>query len=151
MKSHQPSLVASLIPIAALISGLVAVIVTSGADAVQNMSQPILLTGALIALLIAIVFYRRPMKAFRIGLMKSASQILPTVPILLMIGTVSATWMLSGVVPTLIDYGLVALNPKMFLFTTCAVCALISVLSGSSWTTIATIGVPKTPGGPPPP
>lgn len=49
--------------------------------------------------------------------------------------------MLSGVVPTLIDYGLVALNPKMFLFTTCAVCALISVLSGSSWTTIATIGV----------
>lgn len=141
MKSHQPSLVASLIPIAALISGLVAVIVTSGADAVQNMSQPILLAGALIALLIAIVFYRRPMKAFRIGLMKSASQILPTVPILLMIGTVSATWMLSGVVPTLIDYGLVALNPKMFLFTTCAVCALISVLSGSSWTTIATIGV----------
>jgi len=141
MKSHQPSLVASLIPIAALISGLVAVIVTSGADAVQNMSQPILLTGALIALLIAIVFYRRPMKAFRIGLMKSASQILPTVPIWLMIGTVSATWMLSGVVPTLVDYGIRMLSPSLFLFVTCVVCGVISVLTGSSWSTIATIGL----------
>ena len=60
---------------------------------------------------------------------------------LMFIATVSATWMLSGVVPTLIDYGLSRLSPSLFLATTCAVCAVISVLTGSSWSTIATIGV----------
>jgi NhaC family Na+:H+ antiporter len=49
--------------------------------------------------------------------------------------------MLSGVVPTLIDYGLGAINDRLFLFITCGVCAFVSVVTGSSWTTIATIGV----------
>lgn len=49
--------------------------------------------------------------------------------------------MVSGVVPTLIDYGLRILNPQWFLVTTCAVCAMVSVITGSSWSTIATIGV----------
>ena len=60
---------------------------------------------------------------------------------LIFIATVSTTWMLSGVVPTLIHYGLSIINPTFFLVTTCVVCAAISVLTGSSWSTIATIGV----------
>ena len=60
---------------------------------------------------------------------------------LVFIAMVSTTWMLSGVVPTLIDYGLRILNPTFFLVTACAVCAVISVLTGSSWSTIATVGV----------
>lgn len=60
---------------------------------------------------------------------------------LVFIAMVATTWMLSGVVPTLIDYGLKLLNPTFFLVITCAVCAVISVLTGSSWSTIATIGV----------
>ena len=75
------------------------------------------------------------------GFRRSARQILPAVPMLVLIATVSTTWMLSGVVPTLIDYGLSILNPAFFLVTTCLVCAVISVLTGSSWSTIATIGV----------
>lgn len=55
-----------------------------------------------------------------------------------MVGT---TWMLSGVVPVLIEYGLQILNPTFFLVVTCIVCSIISVLTGSSWSTIATIGV----------
>lgn len=60
---------------------------------------------------------------------------------LLCIAMVSTTWMLSGVVPTLIHIGLQLLNPDTFLLITCLVCAIISVLTGSSWSTIATIGL----------
>lgn len=72
---------------------------------------------------------------------RSATQILPAIPMLVCIAALSTTWMLSGVVPTLVDYGLMLLNPRWFLVTACAVCAVVSVLTGSSWSTIATIGV----------
>lgn len=136
-----PSLSVSLIPVVCLIVGLVSIVVLLGADAVQTYSQGVLLAAAFICLVIAVGYIRRPWRSLRIGMVKSAVQVLPTIPILLMIATVSATWMMSGVVPTLICYGLHLLEPKVFLITACAVCAVISVLSGSSWTTIATIGV----------
>lgn len=138
---RQPSLTVSLIPVAVLIAGLVSIVVFLGADAVQRMSQGVLLAAAAVCAAIALLYCRRPMRAMITGMRKSATQVLPTLPILLMIATVSATWMLSGVVPTLISYGLEVLEPRAFLITTCATCAVISVLSGSSWTTIATIGV----------
>lgn len=75
------------------------------------------------------------------GIMQSTRSTMPALPLLVCIAMVSATWMLSGIVPTLIRYGLMWLRPDFFLATTCAVCAVISVLTGSSWTTIATIGV----------
>lgn len=80
-------------------------------------------------------------RGLTVGFRRSARQILPAVPMLIFIAMVSATWMLSGVVPTLIEYGLKLLSPSVFLVVTCAVCAVISVLTGSSWSTIATIGV----------
>lgn len=141
MRSSRPSLSASLIPIGVLIFGLVTLILIFGAEDIQSLGQPLLLVAAITSTAISVIFYRRTFRAFRIGIAKAAVQVLPTVPILLLISTVAATWMLSGVVPTLICYGLDMLNPTMFLFTTCSVCALISVLSGSSWTTIATVGL----------
>ncbi len=141
MRSSSPSLTASLIPIGVLILGLVTLIIIFGAEDIQRLGQPLLLLAAVTSVLVSVLFYRRTAKAFKIGIAKAATQVLPTVPILLLISTVAATWMLSGVVPTLICYGLEILNPTLFLFTTCTVCALISVLSGSSWTTIATVGL----------
>lgn len=61
--------------------------------------------------------------------------------ILLIIGALSAAWMLGGVVPTLIYYGVQIIHPKFFLVSCCAICAVVSVMTGSSWTTIATIGI----------
>lgn len=141
IRSPRPSLAASLIPVGVLIFGLVTLISIYGAEDIQSLGQPLLLVAAITAVAISVTFYRRSLRAFRIGLTKAAIQVLPTIPILLLIATVASTWMLSGVVPTLICYGLELLNPVMFLFTTCAVCAVISVLSGSSWTTIATVGL----------
>ncbi|MDE7396518.1 MAG: sodium:proton antiporter, partial [Muribaculum sp.] len=108
---------------------------------IPNQSQPFLLIAGLLALIIASyrgVKVKRPMLEVS---RKQIVQAFPVVMILVLIGTVSAAWMYSGVVPTLICYGMETLKPATFLLTTCAVCAFVSVLSGSSWTTIATIGV----------
>lgn len=134
-------LIVALIPIILLLTSLITLIAIEGASAVQDWSAPVLLGAAAVSCIIALLFYRRPVKALKIGMWKSFRQILPSFPVLLLIGAVSATWMLSGTVPLLIDYGLKVLNPTMFLFITCATCSVISVLTGSSWTTIATIGV----------
>ena len=64
-----------------------------------------------------------------------------TLVLLLCVGMLAGSWMVSGVVPTMIYYGIQIMSPKLFLLTACIVCALVSLLSGSSWTTIATIGV----------
>lgn len=136
----NPPLWLSIIPIALLLGSLALVIALSGADAVQDYSHYILAGSAALCLGLGAAFTRRR-RALLPGLVKSARQIMPALPILIFIGTLSATWMLSGVVPLLIHYGLGVLDPSTFLFVACFTCAVISVVTGSSWTTIATIGV----------
>lgn len=140
-KSSHPSFLLSIIPIAALLATLVGIIIIKGADAAQSISYLILLGASALTIILSATFCPQPLSNIFDGIKKSASQILPAIPILIFIATVAATWMLSGVVPTLIYYGLEIINPQMFLFIACGVCAIISVLSGSSWTTIATIGI----------
>ncbi len=139
-RSTQPSLLISLIPLAVLLLALIAIIVIHGANSVQDYSHYILGTAAIVSMTLGAIFTNRR-RCYRPGMAKSARQILPAVPILIFIGTLSATWMLSGVVPTLIDYGLELLDTRTFLFMTCAICSIVSVVTGSSWSTIATIGV----------
>lgn len=140
-KQRNPSFILSLIPIAVLLSTLIGIIAIYGAESAQNSSHFIILATSAFTLILSTIFSPQPLKEILNGIKKSASQILPAIPILIFIATVSTTWMLSGVVPTLISYGLEIINPKMFLIIACGVCAVISVLSGSSWTTIATIGI----------
>lgn len=136
-----PSFVVSMIPVVALLTAIVIMIIISGAETAQAVSHYILLGAAVLTAIIAVVRYKCSWLRLLKGLLKSARQTLPALPVLLSIATVSATWMMSGVVPSLICYGLDIINPKLFLFLTCAICSVISVLSGTSWTTIATIGV----------
>ncbi len=137
----HPSVWLSAIPVVFLLAVLIMIMVFMGNDAISDYSHISLLISAMLAVTLALVSgCLQPTKLIG-GFKRSATQILPAVPLLLLIALISTTWMLSGVVPTLIDYGLQLLNPRFFLVTTCAVCALVSVLTGSSWTTIATIGV----------
>lgn len=136
-----PSLALSLIPVGTLLTAIVSVIITQGSEAALSVSHYILFGAAVLAAILALVFTGRTCKQLLQGLIKSAKQTMPAIPVLLSIATVSASWMMSGVVPTLIVYGLEILNPMLFLFLTCSICAIVSVLSGTSWTTIATIGV----------
>ena len=61
--------------------------------------------------------------------------------ILLMVGALAGTWLVSGIIPTMIYYGLQILNPTIFLPACLVICAVISVATGSSWTTSATVGI----------
>lgn len=136
-----PSLLLSSIPVIVLLCSLLSIIIFKGASSVIYYGYYLLLGASALALILSFIFSRRKFKIIKLGILKSSRQILPTVPILMFIGTLSATWMLSGVVPTLIYYGIMVLNPDLFLFLTCLICSVVSVVTGSSWTTIATIGV----------
>ena len=131
----------SLIPIAVLVSMLALVIKVFGADAIEGGSQISLLVASSVAALISVVVCKCKWatleKAITENIKTSASAII----ILLLIGAVASSWMLSGVVPTLMYYGLQIIHPKVFLAVACLICAIVAVVTGSSWTTIATIGV----------
>lgn len=133
-------LVAS-IPLVVLIGLLAIVITLFGSDALSGGSQIALIMGMAVCVLISMVFYHVPWKSFEQQLNLTMGSIFVTLLILLTVGMLSGSWMVSGVVPTLIYYGVQILSPRFFLVSACAICALVSLLSGSSWTTIATIGV----------
>lgn len=131
----------SVIPIAMLLCSLACIIIFEGSGAIADYSHLALLGAAIVAIVLSAATGTLCRRGLAVGFRRSARQILPAVPMLVFIAMVSATWMLSGVVPALIDYGLRLLSPGFFLVVCCAVCAVISVLTGSSWSTIATIGV----------
>lgn len=116
-------------------------IVVSGADSVSGIGPWILLGASALSAGLALAGKVMSRRGIIMGLFRSGSQILPAVPILVCIAMVATTWMLSGVVPTLISFGLELLSPRLFLVVACVVCSVISVMTGSSWTTVATIGV----------
>lgn len=139
--TNLPPLWLSVLPIVALLASLVGLLITDGADAINAYSPVALLSASALSLLLARTKGHLHRPNLKRGLRVSATQILPAVPLLALIGLVSTTWMLGGIVPVLIDAGLKVLNPTLFLALTCAICAAVSVLTGSSWTTIATVGV----------
>lgn len=100
-----------------------------------------LLTTTAVCIFIGITFYRIPWKDYEIAITNNIAGVSSAIIILLIIGALSGAWMISGVVPTLIYYGMKIIHPDFFLTSTCIICALVSIMTGSSWTTIATIGI----------
>lgn len=140
-RGEKPSWWVSLIPFLALTSVLVVVIRVFGADALDGASQVSLLFAAGVAIAISMLFYRVPWKDFEEGILENIKSVGTAILILLLIGAVAGSWMASGVVPTMIYYGMKVIFPEVFLFAACGISALISIMTGSSWTTIATVGV----------
>lgn len=131
----------SLIPVVALVAMLALNINIFGSDAILGASQVALLVAAGLAIWLSMWLFKTPWKAFEDAIKGNIGDVTTAIVILLLIGAISGTWMASGVVPTFICYGIKIISPKFFLLTACLLCALISVMIGSSWTTIATIGV----------
>ena len=131
----------SAIPLVVLIGLLAVVIALFGSDSLSGGSQIALLMGLAVCVFISMVFYRVSWQTFEEQITKTLGGIAVTILILLAVGMLAGSWMVSGVVPTLIYYGVQLLSPQFFLVCACLICALVSLLSGSSWTTIATIGV----------
>lgn len=134
----------SLIPIIVFLGLLAGIIIAGDAGSISEWSPSILLGCSALALGLCVGARGFDRTTFRDGMMKSCRQILPTVPLLILIALVSTTWMLCGLVPMLISFGMKCLDPQLFLVAACAICAFVSVLTGSSWTTIATVGVALT-------
>lgn len=136
-----PSPLVSLIPIVVLVGLLFATIRTFGSDALNGGSQVALLTTTAVSIFIGMVFYKIGWKDYEIAIINNIAGVSTALIILLIIGALSGAWMVSGVVPTLIYYGVQVIHPSYFLASTCIICALVAVMTGSSWTTIATIGI----------
>ncbi|MBO7227927.1 MAG: sodium:proton antiporter, partial [Bacteroidales bacterium] len=132
---------AALIPFAVLLLMLFFVIRYFGSSALEGASQVALLVASAVCVAIAMLVYKVRWHVLETSLVEGVRNVSSAIVMLLLIGGISGTWMLSGVVPTLIYYGLQIINPKVFLLTCCVISALVSLLVGSSWTTIATIGI----------
>ena len=131
----------ALIPMAVLVAMLALVIKVFGADAIAGGSQISLLVASSVAALLSITVCRCKWKTLEEAIVENIRTSASAIIMLLLIGAIASTWMLSGVVPTLMYYGLQIIHPKMFLAVACLICTVVAIVTGSSWTTIATIGV----------
>ena len=131
----------SLIPITTLVALLALDISIFGSDAILGASQVALLFSAGICVWLAMWLFKVPWRDFEEAIKGNIGDVTTAIVILFLIGGISGTWTMSGIVPTFIYYGVKIISPKIFLVTACVICALVSLMIGSSWTTIATIGI----------
>lgn len=140
-REGNPSIFWSIVPLAVLTLLLWLVIKSFGADAIMGGSQIALLSASSVCVMISIGLYGCKWSKLESAILDNINASASALIILLLIGAIAGSWMLSGVVPTLICYGLKILHPSYFLVASCVICSVVSLMTGSSWTTIATIGV----------
>lgn len=140
-KARKVSIWLALVPMLVLVSMLALVIKVFGADAIEGGSQIALLVASSVGALIAVTLCRCKWSTLENAIVDNIRTSASAIIILLLIGAIAGTWMLSGIVPTLMYYGLQIIHPSLFLAVACLICAVVAIVTGSSWTTIATIGV----------
>jgi len=138
--TKHPSLFQSFVPLIFLVGLLGMNVAFYADDSLGGANQMALLLSAGVAAIVALLIGQKWGNLFD-GVISSIGSALPALIILLMIGALAGTWLISGVVPAMIYYGLEILNPTIFLFATCIICSIVSLATGSSWTTVATVGV----------
>ena len=130
----------ALTPVFALVIMLFFNVYVYGDDALSGSNQFVLLLGATVAAIVGFlnkVTYKTMLEEVAENIKSTAGAIL----ILLMVGALAGTWLISGIIPTMIYYGLQILNPTIFLAACVVICAVISIATGRSWTTSATVGI----------
>jgi NhaC family Na+:H+ antiporter len=136
----SPTLFQAFIPIFCLILLLTLNVIIYGEDTLSGANQIALLLAAAIAGVIAIRL-KLTWSAILSRIVSSIGSAMPSILILLLIGSLAGTWMISGVVPAMIYYGLKIIHPSIFPFATVVACGIVSLATGSSWSTIATVGI----------
>ena len=131
----------ALTPLLLLMAMLVFTIRAFGDDSLGGPSQIVMLAASAVCCVIGMSVGRVRWHEFENQIAKNVSHVSSALIILLFIGALGGAWMVSGVVPMMIYYGLDIIHPSVFLVSTCVISAVVSVMTGSSWTTIATIGV----------
>ncbi|ADV50884.1 Na+/H+ antiporter NhaC [Cellulophaga sp. E16_2] len=140
VENKELSIWEALIPVFILVGMLAYNVFVFGDDALSGSNQFILLLGGAVAAIVGFfnkVSYEQMMAEVAENLKSTSGALL----ILLMVGALSGTWLVSGIIPSMIYYGLQVLNPTIFLAACVIICSVISVATGSSWTTSATVGI----------
>ncbi|NND93902.1 MAG: Na+/H+ antiporter NhaC [Flavobacteriales bacterium] len=138
--TKRPTLFQSLLPIVILIAMLAANVFFFGEDSSYGSNQIALLVAAAMAAVVGVGIGKKWKEIYR-GIVESIGSAMGAIIILLFIGALAGTWLLSGIVPAMIYYGLKVLNPEIFLLASCVICAVVSIATGSSWSTVATVGI----------
>ena len=120
---------------------LVSVVLAFGSDSLSGASQIALLVASASCITLGLLFKTMKWSDFEYEINRHIGDLGQAILILPLIGAVAGSWMISGVVPTMIYYGMQIISPQWFLVSTCVICAIVSVMTGSSWTTVATIGI----------
>lgn len=141
MKQQIPHPLISIIPLIALIAMIATVMRMLPDEALSGASQISMMIATSICVALSMAIYRTKWQVFEDSIKTTIGDTSVSILILLLIGVMSSTWMISGVVPTLIYYGVQIITPSLFLPCACIISALVSLMTGTSWTTIATIGI----------
>ncbi len=139
-QSRKMSLLVAFIPVIALIAMLAGDVIYFGEDSSYGANQMALLISSLIAGGIG-VYRGTQWEEIRKAIASSIGQATEAILILLLIGALAGTWLMAGIIPAFIHYGLMVLQPEIFLFAATIVCAMLSLATGSSWGTVGTVGV----------
>ena len=130
----------ALVPLVILIVLLAINVSVFGDDALGGSNQFILLVGGAVAAIIGFM-HRISYKEMLEKVADNLKSVTGAILILLFVGALAGTWLVSGVIPAMIYYGLQLLHPAIFLPSCILICAVISIATGSSWTTSATVGI----------
>jgi Na+:H+ antiporter, NhaC family len=137
---RPPTLVDALLPVVVLILLIGLTIVTFGVGATDGPLQVALMLSAAFASLVALKngYSSAALADAAVGGVTTA---VGAIFILLAVGALIGTWNMAGTIPTVVDYGVMLLNPSVFFLATAAICAIVGMVTGSSWTTAGTLGV----------
>ena len=131
----------AFIPFLVLVALITCCIAVFGNATLDGASQVSLLAASAVSVLVGYLTKRLKWDDLEREMSDKISSCTPAIIILLLIGAIGGTWMVSGIVPTMIYYGMQIIRPEVFLVSSSLLCALVSLMIGSSWTTIATIGL----------
>ncbi|MCQ2212177.1 MAG: Na+/H+ antiporter NhaC [Bacteroidaceae bacterium] len=136
-----PSAWISIIPLIVLIAMISMTITLFGSDALSGGNQVSLFIATGVCVTLSMLIYKTKWQTIEDNIKHTIGDASVSIVILIIIGMLGGSWMISGVVPTLIYYGVQTMSPQFFLVSACIICAIVSLMTGSSWTTVATIGL----------
>ena len=139
--TKAPSIGLSLIPVVILMALLVFNIIVFKDDATGGANQLALLIAAVVAALLGVFVQKMDYKEIEDKMIASIIMAMQANIILLIVGSLIGLWIISGIVPTMIYYGLKLISPAVFLPIACIVCAIVALSTGSSWSTTGTVGI----------
>lgn len=140
MKTQEISLGRALFPLVILVILLSYNVLVYGDDALSGSNQFILFLGGAVAAIVGFI-QKVSYEAMLQKVADNLKSVTGALLILLFVGALAGTWLISGIIPAMIYYGLQILHPSIFLPACIFICALISLATGSSWTTSATVGI----------